>query len=222
MPPDEVFNSACIEARTAMDYRKICLFDVCVRRERLGESFHRLLRLRNDDEPRSVLVESVDDSRARDAADSGERGAVVEKGVDERSREMPWRRMNDHSWRFVDDDHVVVFENDVEWNILWLGDSRNRRRNFYFDLVRIGDFHSRLVCNRAVYRYMPGFDKTLYSRPREVGIEFKYFLVEGLISRSTASSTASRRSTTRTSSPSTPPSTARATSTNSAPSSAPR
>ena len=27
---------------------------------------------------------------------------------------------------------------------------------------------------------MPGFDKTLYSRPREVGIEFKYFLVEAL------------------------------------------
>ena len=91
--------------------------------------------------------------------------------------------MNDHSWRFVDDDHVVVFENDVEWNILWFGDSRNRRRNFYFDLVGIGDFHSRLVCDCAVYRYMPGFDKTLYSRPREVGKEFKYFFVEALHGR---------------------------------------
>jgi len=82
---DKVFNPARVEARATVDYRKICLLYVCVRRERLGESFHRLLRLRDDDEPRSVLVEPVDDSWARDAADSGERGAVVEKGVDERS-----------------------------------------------------------------------------------------------------------------------------------------
>ena len=91
--------------------------------------------------------------------------------------------MHDHSWCLVDDYHVVILENDIEWNVLWLGDCRNRWRNLYFYLVRIGDFHSRLVCNRAVYRYVTGFDKTLYARPREVGKEFKYFLVEALHER---------------------------------------
>ena len=96
---------------------------------------------------------------------------------------MTRRRMDDHSWCLVDDYHVVILENDVEWNVLWLGNRRNRRRNLYFDFVGIGDFHSRLVCDCAVYRYMPGFDKALYSRPREVGIEFKYFFVEALHGR---------------------------------------
>ena len=166
-----------------MDYRKICLLDVFVRRERLGESFHRLLRLCDDDEPRSVLVEAVDDSWARDAADSGESGAVVEKGVDERSREMAWRRVDDHSRRLVDDYHVVVFENDVERNVLRFWNRRNWWRNLYFDLVGIGDLHSCLLGDCAVYRYVPGLDKALYSRPGEVGIEFKDFLVEALHER---------------------------------------
>ena len=163
-----------------MDYREVCLFDVRVRRERLGESFHRLLRLRHNNEPRSVLVEPVDDAWARDAADTGESWAVVEKGVYEHSREMPWSRMDDHSWRLVDDDHVVVFENDVERNGLRFWNRRNWWRNLYFDLVGIGDLHSRLLGGCAVYRYVPGLDKALYSRPGEVGKEFKYFLVEAL------------------------------------------
>ena len=76
-----------------------------------------------------------------------------------------------------------VVENDVEWNVLRFWNRRDWWRNLYFDLVGIGDFHSRLVCDCAVYRYMPGFDKTLYSRPREVGKEFKYFFVEALHGR---------------------------------------
>ena len=54
----------------------------------------------------------MDDSWARNAPDSGERGAVVQQRVDERSAEMSRRGMDDHPWRLVDDDHVLVLEND--------------------------------------------------------------------------------------------------------------
>ena len=96
---------------------------------------------------------------------------------------MPWRRVYDHPRGLVDDYHVVILENDVEWNVLWLGNRRNWWRNLYLYLVGIGDFHPRLVCDCAVYGYMPGLDKTFYARPREVGIEFKDFLVEALHER---------------------------------------
>ena len=96
---------------------------------------------------------------------------------------MPWRRVDDHSRRLVDDYHVVIFENDVEWNVLGFGNRRNWWWNLDFDLIGIGDLHSRLLGGCAVYRYVPGLDKTLYPRPGEVGIEFNDFLVESLHGR---------------------------------------
>ena len=163
-----------------MHYGEVCLFDIRVRGERLRKTLHRLLRLRDDDEPRCVLVEPVDDSRPRHAADSGERRAVVQQSIHERAGEMARRRMHDHSGGLVHDDHVVVFEHDVERNVLRLGNRRHRGRNLHLYVVGLRDLHPRLGGDGAVYRDVPGLDEPLYPRPRKVGVKFEDPLVKPL------------------------------------------
>ena len=117
---------------------------------------------------------------AHNAADSGERRAVVQQSVHERAGEMARRRMNDHSGGLVHDDHVVVFEHDVERNVLRLGNRRHRGRNLNLYVVGLRDLHPRLGGDGAVYRDVPGLDEPLYPRPRKVGVKFKDPLVKPL------------------------------------------
>ena len=163
-----------------MNDRKVGFLDVGVRGEGACESFHRLLRLRDDEESRGVLVEPVDDPRTCDAADAGEIGAVVEKGVHERAGEVSGRGVDDHAGRLVDDKEVVVLEDDGEGNVLWFGNCGDGRRDLDLDFVRLRDFHAGLFGDLAVDGDVSGLHEPLDPRPGEVGIEFEYSLVQPL------------------------------------------
>ena len=61
-----------------------------------------------------LLVETVDDPGAQDAADPREVPAVVEKGVDQRPARMAGGRMDDHPRRLVDDQQRCVLVENLQ------------------------------------------------------------------------------------------------------------
>ncbi len=67
-------------------------------------------------EPRCLLVESVDNALAAFAGPPGERSTAPLQRVDECAGPIPRRRMHDHSCRLVDDENIVVFVDDVQRN----------------------------------------------------------------------------------------------------------
>ena len=74
---------------------------------------------RGDEQAGCVLVDAVDDAGPLLTADAGERiAAMMDQRVDERPVRMAGRRMDDESFRLVDDDDVVVLVDHVQWNVL--------------------------------------------------------------------------------------------------------
>ena len=55
--------------------------------------------------------------------------------VHQRARPVAWRRMHDHARGLVDDDDVVVFEHNVERDLLPDDLARWRRRNLDSDAI---------------------------------------------------------------------------------------
>jgi len=66
------------------------------------------------------LVETVNDTRPFFSADPGQHRAVAEQRVDQSVLALTRARMNGEACRFIDNDDVVVFEKDIEWNRLRL------------------------------------------------------------------------------------------------------
>ena len=90
--------------------------------EKLGQSLVRRIRLRDDQNPRSVLVETVHDAGPPHAADPGEaRAAMGDQRIDERPCFMAGGRMHHEPGRFVDDEQMLVLEDDLERNGLAQG-----------------------------------------------------------------------------------------------------
>src|SRR5450631_451113 len=68
----------------------------------------------DDDESRRALVEPVDDPGARRSADGRPGAASAQERMDQGAGVMPWRRVNDHTRRLVDDGKVLVLVKDLE------------------------------------------------------------------------------------------------------------
>ncbi len=73
---------------------------------------------------RSLLVKTMDDSRAQFAADSGKSLTVVKQGVDQGTPGMAGSGVNDETGRFVDDDEVGIFIKNSQRD--GLGEGRHR------------------------------------------------------------------------------------------------
>ncbi len=90
----------------------------------------RLIGLCDHQQAGRIAIDAVDDTGALDAANAGQLSlAMVEQGIDERAVWMPRRRMDHQASRFVDDDQMLIFENDIQRNILRLGLIRSRGRD---------------------------------------------------------------------------------------------
>src|ERR1044072_66929 len=65
------------------------------------------------------LVESMNNPGTLFAADSGQAGAVIEKCINQSVFAMtcPW--MNDEAGWLVDYDQIIVFEDDLQRDLLW-------------------------------------------------------------------------------------------------------
>ena len=90
----------------------------------------------NDQQTASVFVNTVDDARTFYTADAGKAvPTMVKQGINQSSAMRSGRRMYSHSCRFVDNQQVIVFINNVQRNIFRLRISVNRFR--YNNLKRI-------------------------------------------------------------------------------------
>jgi len=86
-----------------------------MRGELLGQAAHGALGLGHHQQAARVLVKTVDDTRARHAADSGKRiAAMGEERIDQRAVEIARRGMHNQTCRFVDDEQVGILMNDDE------------------------------------------------------------------------------------------------------------
>ncbi len=75
--------------------------------------------LGDDKHSRRVLVDSMDDSGASLAPDTGEVAReMMQERIDQRAGRRPWRRVDDHPRRLVDDGDVGVFVDYREGNVL--------------------------------------------------------------------------------------------------------
>ena len=136
-----------------------------------GEGIHGKLRFRDDHHAGGVLIEPMNDTRTRHAANSFHVGAVVQDGVYECSRIVAGRRVYDESGRLVDDKDVVIFEDDVERNVLRLRLGGHRWWNGDVDDIGFFDLGAGLGGNLTIHLDESGVDKPLQPRPGKVGIE---------------------------------------------------
>ena len=89
--------------------------------------------------------------RARDAADPRQLPtAVMEQRVDQGPVVVARRGVDNEAGRLVDNDEVIVFERDVERNVLWRGRSGDGLWN------RNGEARARGELGRGVGRRLAG------------------------------------------------------------------
>ena len=96
----------------------------------LSQFAMRLVILGDDNQPASFLVETMDDAGAHLAANTRELREMMQECVNQSAaitgvfgRSGPG--MNHHAGRLVDDGEVVVFVDDVEWNLFGDGAQRS-------------------------------------------------------------------------------------------------
>ena len=82
-----------------------------------------------------------------------------------------WRRVYDEPRRLVDHKDVVIFEDDVERNVLRLRLGGHGRRDGDVNDVGFIDLGAGLGGDLAIHLDESGVDKPLQPRPGEVGIE---------------------------------------------------
>ena len=100
---------------------------------------------RDDQTAGSIFIEAVNNTGTLHSADAGELAfAMMEQGVDQSAVGISGGGMDDHSVLFVEHDEVLVFENDVQGNVLRSCHIRNGFRD---------DDGNRIACLDAV----PGF-----------------------------------------------------------------
>src|SRR6266550_3024838 len=119
VPANFFFDHARLFAQFSGDERKINLFDppLC----KLPRQFSmRLIVLRDNKTAACFFVETVNDPGSFFAADSREGRAMAEQCVDQGVLPMTRARMNDEPRRFIDDNDIFVFEQNLKWNRLRL------------------------------------------------------------------------------------------------------
>ncbi len=120
-------------------------------------------------QPGGVLVEPVHDARPLDAADAGQAGAAVgDQRIDQRAGFVAGGRMHDETFRFVDDDDVVVLVDDVERDVLRFRLGGNGGRHVDCDRIARGDMISGVANGPGADRNRTCEDQGFQSRPRQL------------------------------------------------------
>ena len=94
-------------------------------RKLLGEVMMRVVIFRHNQTAGGVFIESMHDAWSLDSADPRKLAfAVVEQGIDQGAIVIAHGGVHDHAWFFIDDDHVVILEKNLQRN--FLGDRLRR------------------------------------------------------------------------------------------------
>ena len=127
------------------------------------------IRLRYHQKARRVLVQPVHDSRAAHAADPRKFiAAMADQPIDERSRLMPARGVNNKPSGLIDDDEVVILEDDGEAKVLGLWRRIERRRQPQQSRLASAQQEAWIGHCGAVDRRMPLLDQALDPGARNV------------------------------------------------------
>ena len=89
--------------------------------EHFGQALMRFGCLCGHHHATRILVETVDNAGTLFTADTCQAfAAMVDQRIDQRPVRVARRRVCDHPRRFVDDDDVIIFEKDIQRDILRL------------------------------------------------------------------------------------------------------
>ncbi len=127
---DRFVDDVAVVVEHAGDDGEVLFFDV-TRFELLGQSVVGLVILGDGDDAAGVAIESMDDAGASGSAATAERGEVVGQSARESAFPMAFGRVDDHAGRLVEDDHRIVFVDNVEWDRL--------RRGAFARYIDLGD-----------------------------------------------------------------------------------
>ncbi len=119
MSSDFFFDRACGFGQFPGDEREINLFDhaLC----KLPRQFSmRLIVFRDDKAAARFFVETVNDSWPLFSANSRQRRAMAKQCVDQSVLPMSRARMYDEPGRFIDDNDILIFEENLQRNRLRL------------------------------------------------------------------------------------------------------
>ncbi len=123
---------------------------------------------RNHHQARCAAVESMDDTRAKGAADAAQIVYVVEQCVDERTRGMTGGGVNHHTRWLVDNEKVGVVVHDVDIQSFGLGSGGDRRRDFEGDPITLANW-CLSTSDHGPHARPRVFDESLDLRARQVG-----------------------------------------------------
>jgi hypothetical protein len=134
MASDLFFDYSRYFAQFASDEREINFLD-CALGKLSGQFAVRCIIFRNDETTACFFVEAMNDARPFFSADSRQRHAMTEQCIDQSVFPMTSARMNDKPSGFIDDDEIVVFKENIEWNRLRLILDLFQRRLGHFDFI---------------------------------------------------------------------------------------
>ena len=120
MSPDFFFDHACLFPQFPGDQREIDLVHGRARRT-VSKVPVRNVILRCNETAACFLIKPVNNTRPFFSADTRQCRAMVQQRVDQSVFGVSRSGMHRHAGRFVDDDQVVVFEKNLEWNRLRSG-----------------------------------------------------------------------------------------------------
>ena len=125
MPSDVERNFAGRLAHPAVHKREVCLFDTAILK-RLAQPRVSPVVFRDNQKPGRPFVDPVDNPRPACPPGSGQILKLKQQAMDQRVRSSSCTGMHHETGRLFDDSQVVVFVNDLEWNILGLQSRRLR------------------------------------------------------------------------------------------------
>src|SRR6266571_2038278 len=102
----------------SVDQRNVRLKDFA-RAKLIREFLVSVFGLGDNHQSGRLLVETVHDAGANRACPRRELLKMISKTVGQCARLITSRRMNNHACRFVNNNQIVIFVNDLDWNILW-------------------------------------------------------------------------------------------------------
>ena len=117
MPGDRALNMAIVESAPD-DCRVQALYRALLKLRR--QALMGNIVLGDDEQSARKAIEAMDDSWSEHPVDAGQVPTMMHEGVDEGVRPHSRSRVHGHACRFVDDEQIAVFKDDLEGDILGL------------------------------------------------------------------------------------------------------
>ncbi len=126
------------------------------------------LVLCQQDQAGGLFVQAMDDARPLLAADPLNIRLITQHGIHERPGSVSRGRMHHHASRFIDNDQVLIFEDDIEGDIL--RDQAHRRgwRDSYRHPRTTFQRLTRFFGDAAVHIHKSTRDESLDARTRKL------------------------------------------------------